>query len=283
MQLSDGRTVGYAEYGSDTGDVLVDCHGFPGSRLEAAPLAATAMQAGVRVLSLDRPGFGHSTFQKHRTFLDWPADLVEVVDRLGIARFSILGVSGGAPYALACAKMIPHRLISCGVVSGMGPLELGTAGMSRSNRIAFWMTRRTPWALRFLYGSMARSLRDEKRASATMKKQVQNIPKPDREALLANDLLATMIASTAEAFRQGTSGAVYEGRLYGSDWGFRLEDIEFKPIYLWHGALDVNVPIGMARAVAERIPGCTAVFYPDEAHLSTPLNHEKEILSALLR
>jgi pimeloyl-ACP methyl ester carboxylesterase len=281
MQLSDGRTLGFAEYGSPEGPVLVYCQGYPGSRLEAAALAAQAAEAHVRVLSLDRPGFGRSSFQQRRSFLAWPADLVALTERLGIDRYALVGASGGAPYVLACAYQIPERLLSCGIVSGIAPLTLGTTGMSRQNRLVLSLAHRAPWLLTPLLSATARSFRDDARASKAVTKAMKGMVKPDREALLAHHFVDPLAASTRETYHQGVRGAVDEGRLYGRDWGFRLEDITFQPLYLWHGALDTNVPIGMARGMAGRLAGCIATYYPDEGHISTLLNHQPEFFAAL--
>jgi pimeloyl-ACP methyl ester carboxylesterase len=94
LQLPDGRTLGFAEYGRPEGHVLVYCYGYPGSRLDAAALSAHAAEAHVRVLSLDRPGFGRSSSHEGRSLLDWPHDLVAVTEHLGIERFAVLGASG---------------------------------------------------------------------------------------------------------------------------------------------------------------------------------------------
>jgi pimeloyl-ACP methyl ester carboxylesterase len=282
LQLPDGRTVCFAEYGHVEGPVLVYCHGYPGSRLEAAFLPAHAAEAQVRVLSLDRPGYGLSSFQEHRSFLDWPRDLVALTDHLGIDRFAIVGVSGGAPYALACARQIPERLLSCGIVSGIGPLSLGTTGMSRQNRLVLFLAHRAPWLLTPLVSATARSFRDEERARKAVTSEMKQMVQPDREALLAHHVVEPLVASTRETYRQGVRGAVYEGRLYGGDWGFWLEDVTFQPLYLWHGARDINVPIGMARGVARLLAGCTATYYPDDGHFSTLLNHQPEFFAALL-
>lgn len=281
IQLSDGRTLGFAEYGSPEGQVLVYCQGTPGSRLEAAALATYATAAHVRVLSIDRPGYGRSSFQQGRSLLDWPTDLVALAERLGIDRFGVLGVSGGAPYALACAYRLPARLLSCGVMSGVGPLTLGVSGMSLQNRLGFFLARRAPWSLPLLLSAPARTFRDEAGASKTIPKMLKQMTKPDREAILAHDIVDQLAADAREAFHQGIQGAIYELRLYSRDWGFRLEDVAFQPLYLWHGALDTNVPIGMARAMAKRLPDCSATFYPDEGHLSTLLNHQQEVFAAL--
>jgi len=128
MQLPDGRTLGYASYGSGDGKHLFYGHGYPGARVEAAGLATYAAQAGLRLIAIDQPGMGRSGFQLGRRLLDWPADVMAVAGHLSIDRFAVLGVSGGGPYALACASQIPDRLTACGVACGIGPLDGGTAG-----------------------------------------------------------------------------------------------------------------------------------------------------------
>lgn len=282
MQVSDGRTLSYAEYGSSGGNVLIYFHGFPGSRFEAGALDNYGKQANIRIISPDRPGMGRSSFHTGRSLLDWPADVVALADHLHIDRFAVLGVSGGAPYALACAARIPERLISCGVVCGMGPIELGTDGMNASNRLIFFLAHRLPALLTPIIKLMARSFQDPEKARKGMAKAMQQLPKPDREALLTTPgAVESLTASAMEAYHQGVKGAVYEGGLYGRDWGFRLEDLTFQPLYLWHGELDTSVAIAMARAVASKLPNCTATFYPDEGHLSVPLRHQAEIITAL--
>jgi pimeloyl-ACP methyl ester carboxylesterase len=281
LQLPDGRTLGFAEYGSPEGNVLVYCHGYPGSRLEAAALSAHAADAHIRVLSLDRPGFGHSSFHEGRSLLDWPHDLVAVTEHLGIDRFAVMGASGGAPYALACARQIPARLLSCGIVSVIAPVRLGATGVNWQNRVVVFLVNRTPWLFTHLLGATARSFRDEQHAKAALTKTVRHMGRPDREALLAPGLVDELAASGREAYHQGVRGAVCEAGLYARDWGFRLEDIAFQPLYLWHGARDTYAPIERARAVAGNLVRCQATYYPDDGHFSTLLNHQPEFFAAL--
>jgi pimeloyl-ACP methyl ester carboxylesterase len=281
LQLPDGRTLGFAEHGSPEGNVLVYCQGYPGSRLEAAALSAHAAAAHVRVLSLDRPGFGRSSFHEGRSLLDWPHDLVAVTEHLGIDRFAVMGASGGAPYALACARQIPARLLSCGIVSTIAPVTLGVTGMNWQNRVVVFLVNQTPWLFTPLLGATARPFRDEKRAREALTKAVRRMGQPDREALLAQGLVDVLAASAREAYHQGVRGAVFEARLYARDWGFQLEDIAFQPLYLWHGARDTFAPIERARAVAGKLAHCQATYYPDEGHFSTLLNHQPEFFAAL--
>jgi pimeloyl-ACP methyl ester carboxylesterase len=275
LQLPDGRTLGFAEYGSPEGNVLVYCHGYPGSRLEAAALSAHAAEAHVRLLSLDRPGFGRSSSHEGRSLLDWPRDLVALTEHLGIERFAVMGTSGGAPYALACAQQIPARLLSCGIVSTIAPVALAS---NWQNRVVVFLVHRTPWVFTRVLGATARAFRDEQHARAALKKTLHG---PDREAVLGQGQLDVLAASAREAYRQGVRGAVSEAQLYTRDWGFRLEDITFQPLYLWHGARDTHALIEVARSVAGKLARCQATYYPDEGHFSMLLNHQPEFFAAL--
>src|SRR5438046_6812360 len=122
LRLRDGRRLGYCEHGVRAGKPILYFHGWPGSRIEAQLAAPAARRYNARLIAVDRPGFGMSDFKAHRTLLDWPADVAELADTLGLDRFAVAGVSGGGPYALACARRIPDRLTSVIVVCGLGPM-----------------------------------------------------------------------------------------------------------------------------------------------------------------
>ena len=101
--LSDGRSLSFAEYGDRQGKPVFYFHGFPGSSLEAKLAEKISLDTRVRFIGVDRPGYGFSSFKPARTISDLADDVVELADGLDIGRFSILGVSGGGPYAAACA------------------------------------------------------------------------------------------------------------------------------------------------------------------------------------
>jgi pimeloyl-ACP methyl ester carboxylesterase len=118
ITFRDGRTLAYAEYGDPDGKLVFYFHGTPGSRLEHHSDDAIARERGARIITADRPGYGHSDFQPHRTFLDWPDDVVQLADALEIERFAVCGWSGGTPHAAACAYKIPDRLTNVCLFSG---------------------------------------------------------------------------------------------------------------------------------------------------------------------
>src|SRR5258708_34742023 len=168
LQLHDGRTLGYAEYGHVEGNPLFYFHGHPGARVEAGLLAKSAAQAGLRLIGVDRPGMGLSSFQAGRHLLDSPEDVAALAQHLAIDRFAVVGVSGGGPYALACAYKIPDRLTACGIVAGMGPPEYGTVGMMTRNRLLFFLARRLPWFFPPLMWAMGRSCQEEEQARKSL-------------------------------------------------------------------------------------------------------------------
>lgn len=267
IHLRDGRTLGYAEYGVPEGKALFY---FGASRLEASFLAEPATQAGVRLIGLDRPGMGLSDFQAGRQLLDWPADVIELADGLQLDRFAVVGTSGGGPYALACAYKMPDRLTACGIVSGVGPV-----------RVRFY--QRFPWLLIPLMWVMGSFFRDEAQASKSLRRFTRSWPEADRQSLLLPDISEHWAVSMVEAFRQGARGLTYD-TLLGEErpWGFKLEDIAFSRVYLWHGERDQDVPVAMGRAVASQLPHCQATYYPGEGHLSVLVTHREEIVAALM-
>lgn len=267
LRLCDGRTLGYTTYGKPTGKTLLY---FGSSRLEAGILAQPAELLGIRLIGIDRPGMGRSTFQEGRRLLDWPADVVEVVDHLQLDRFAVVGISGGGPYALACAYAIPDRLTACGIVSGVGPVH-----------VRFY--QRLPWLLIPMMWAMSRFFQNEEQARSSLMRFTQSWSEPDRNSLLAPSIRDLWATSLAEAFRQGARGLTYDTLLAeGRPWGFKLEDIAFPRVYLWHGEQDQDVPIAMGRAVVDQLACCKATFYPEEGHLSVIVNHREEIVTTLM-
>jgi pimeloyl-ACP methyl ester carboxylesterase len=267
-QLHDGRTLGYAEFGKPEGRALFYFHGHPGSRLEARFLAAEAEAAGVRLIGVDRPGMGLSTFKSGRRLLDWPDDLIELADHLHIDRFSVVGFSGGGPYALACAYRIPVRLESCGIAAGVG-------------RINWFLAFLSQWMPYLILPMSARLFNTQEKAEETLTRFTKSWVEPDRKSLLQPGIKELMAASLVEALRQGAKGAAHDGALLGQSWGFRPEEIDFSPIYLWHGGLDNEVPIAQGRAVAEGLAHCIMMYYPEDGHISLIATHAHEIVSSL--
>ena len=280
VKLSDGRSLSFARFGDPSGKPVFYFHGFPGSRLEPRSNHDAFLKAGIQLLALDRPGIGHSTRKNKRKLLDWPDDVVEVAKILKLEKFSILGVSGGGPYALACARAIPGYLNKVTVACGLGPIDApnATSGMMLSNRVLFRYGKFFPPVLHLSTFLMVRQL--SSKPAKGLKKFVEGLPEPDRLVLSKTDAQDFVAASAVEGVRQGSAPLLEEIGIYSRSWGFKLEDLNV-PVSLFQGEVDIDVPASMARHQASLIPDCEINLYPDDGHFSLLVNHIDEIIASL--
>ncbi|KAK6537206.1 hypothetical protein TWF694_011403 [Orbilia ellipsospora] len=292
--LPDGRTLGYAEYGPSNGYPLFYFHGFPSSRIEAFPLDKVAHHRRIRVIALDRPGFGLSTFQPHRQFLDWPKDVAAFAQAKGVEKFSVLGASGGGPYAIACAKALPrHMMTSVGVFAGGPPWVAGRQHMPWFSRFSERLVNFSPTIFAGLarvivsvfdwfvnLGPIKRRL-DRVLENLRQKEQEKEKDKPEGEKLgmvgneeytaeQRRDRLLRLLYR--EPFVQGVAGFVHETKLLSDkSWGFEFEEVRYGPIRIWHGAKDYNAPIQMIRYMVDKLPNAVLTEF-DGSHF-TIANH----------
>ena len=266
LLLGDGRRLGYAQYGQPDGEPIIYFHGHPGSRLEGRFAHQAAAAAGFLVIALDRPGLGLSDIHPGRALTDWPADVAEAADKLGLSRFAVAGASGGGPYALACAWRLRGRVSRAAVVSGVGPYQVRgiTRGMRWQNRAGFQLGSRWPALAAVLMRSMHRSVID--RPERTIDALARAMSPADAEIVRRPEVRDLLIADLAEAFRQGSDGAMHDMLVLGRPWGFSLREIE-PEVYLWQGEADTLVPPAMGRYLAAQIPRCHARMLPGEGHL----------------
>ena len=278
MSLDSGLQIGVAEYGDLDGKPLLFFHGFPGSRFEAQLLEQGATERGLRVIAVDRPGFGLSDFVPDRRLLDWPGVVVELAAKRGLEKFSILAVSGGAPYAYACAKEIHERIDTLGVVCGMGPYGFKPAikAMNGIMRFGLGLSHRAPWAGSAFYRCLA-GLILTRWPKMILKIYGKHARPADREILSQEANRAIFRRSFHEAFSQGTRGPARDLVILAGDWGFKLEDINMT-VHLWHGEKDPTVPVQFSKLAHEQLPDSTLSLHPDDGHFSLPICRTSEIL-----
>jgi pimeloyl-ACP methyl ester carboxylesterase len=283
IRLPDGRTLGYAEAGDTAGTPVLHFHGSPSCRLDvmAAEFDSIAERLGVRLLAIDRPGMGLSDPKSGRTILDWPADVLAFADALGLSRFSALGLSGGGPYAAACAVRIPHRLRSVGMVCGVAPADVAEArvGIGHQARRLRFLARWFPWALRRGLRTMATMAATQPTSFFT--RFAAELPDVDHEAIGSAARRTHVIGVMREAFRRGEEGVLVDLRLTSHGWGFQLSQIPIV-MNLWFAGKDVYVPPAAGRYLAAALPRSEARFYPNEGHVSILFNRFEEVLAGLL-
>lgn len=280
IQLADGRAMAYLQLGDPAGRPVLYCHGYPGSRLEARLAANAAGRLGLRLLAPDRPGFGASSFQKGRRLGDWAADVAELADRSMLERFDVVGVSGGGPYALACAAGFPERVTGLALVASLGPVTAGALprDMALLNRSVLALAARCPATARLVVGILTHWFRRE--PDRYYARMLAGAPAADRRVLADAAYRRLLQESTAQALLQGGRGPAWDLTLLAGAWDFRLEDIRL-PVRIWQGLADDIVPPAMARDLAARLPGSAVHFLPEEGHLSLIVGHLGDVLADL--
>ncbi|KAF2251187.1 alpha/beta-hydrolase [Trematosphaeria pertusa] len=285
LTLPDTRTLGFATYGSTipSDPVIFMFHGLPGCRIVGRGWDRICKKIGARLITIDRPGCGLSTLAD-RGLTDWPEDVVSLADHLGIRRFSVLGASGGGPFALACARFIPkERLRGTTVVCGIGPME---ALPDTVPYLSWRLMGITPWCLKLV----ARYLllpsiifpyrtRDPSRLKRVLEDQCKT---PEEKALISNDSdsdfhLDDSVAALLEAFRQGTAGCMQDGAVLATDWGFDLKEVDSEKVWLVHGDQDTHAPVKMAQWIDERLGGGRLRVLEGKTHFTIWKDHSEEI------
>ncbi|KAL9096197.1 MAG: hypothetical protein Q9165_001720 [Trypethelium subeluteriae] len=288
VTLLDGRTLGFATYGARTGPALFHFHSLPSSRLEAATWDAAAQKLGARIIGIDRPGIGLSTFHPRRKLSQWPLDVAQLADHLGIERFRVVGVEAGAPYALACAQYLPReQLRGVGVLAGMGPFDWQTMGqMWMANRIAWNAAAFFPGLMRLwvdaYLGSMARDP-DPAVLHEALRKRLGSLPFRAQEEIVDEEDLFSMVEALRESFREGPEGIADDIRLMASSWGFTLEEVEFPGVRLWYRTDDRRMPVGIGRGMARRLPNAELTEYQGAFQFGIGIDHTEDVMRDILK
>lgn len=282
IPLASGRRVAVLEYGAPDGAPLFFFHGWPAAGMQGAMLDADARALGIRVLSPDRPGIGASDFHPGRRLLDWPPLLRELAATLGITRCHVLGVSGGGPYALACAWALPDLVERAGVVCGAPEIATiaDTRGLQPAYRLLIALHRRSP----ALTGSLFHVLRPLGRIPTPPWMVGLGarflFPPSDVAALTDSGSGRLAVSAMRECWRQSALGTFTDAQIYAAPWGFARGEIRV-PVRLWHGAEDRSFAPALAEATAREIPGCTFRLVPGVGHYSLPIRHAREIIADL--
>jgi pimeloyl-ACP methyl ester carboxylesterase len=270
------RRIGIHQYGNKDGIPVFYCHAFPGSRLDGNVLNFNehAIKADVRIIAVDRPGIGLSDYQSKRSLLDWGDDISVIADKLNINKFSIVGFSGGGPYALSCASKMPERIHSVGFVSGMGPIEYKES--KKDN--AMLIPRQISLLRKVIATAIDKSIRHTPGIITQAMRTI--LPKADVDYLCEDGNIHKLQLFFSENFKQGGDGFLKESEIYRQPWGFELSRIKPR-VHLWQGGVDRNVGVRSARKIAQEIPDCKVHFMDDEGHFSLIGKYLGDILEEL--
>ena len=242
-------------------------HGTPGSRLGPRPRSSVLHRLGVRLISFDRPGYGGSDRMAGRRVADVSADVLAIATACELDRFAVVGRSGGGPYALACAALLPDRVTRAAVLVGLAPHGADGLdwfdGMAQSNVTEFTAAVNGYEDIVAHTKVMASEVRaDPARLLARLQ---ADLPDPDRRVVADHGIRSMLLETYAEALRTSDYGWVDDAMAFCSPWGFDPASVTV-PVLLWHGAHDVFSPASHARWLADRIPSAAVVVQAGAAH-----------------
>jgi pimeloyl-ACP methyl ester carboxylesterase len=227
VRLPDGRSVTFSVAGPDDGFPVVYCHGAIGSPRWRTPELDTLIERlRIRYLMVNRPGFAGSDPSPGRTVVDFARDVGDLMSALDYDRFSVVGVSAGAPYALACGWALAERVVGLAAVSPLVP----RVGLGASSGLRYRIAA-VPFGLTGV-----------------------------------GPALAYMCLRALRLHGQAPTRAMIEDYLVcRSHWGFDPGDMRI-PVTVWHGQDDRLVPLSHTLTLAAAIPGCAARVEPGGGH-----------------
>jgi len=266
IELRDGRRLGFTATGPAHGIPVVYCHGAIGTPIgRSAALEAIAWDLGVRHVAVSRPGFGGSDRAPGRTVASFAADLVELVDSLGLARFSLVGVSAGGPYALAAARSMPDRVAAVAICSSLSPrcAPHRSPGLSPCNRAALLALAHAPGLCAALGDAALPLIRRHPELLA--RAIAAGAARGERAALAAPAERRAASESFLAAAGGGVRGMIEDYHVCARGWGFSPREVTVE-VQLWHGLADPLVHVDHALALAAELPRCEVFFDPDEGH-----------------
>ena len=265
VRRDDGSVITCEVAGEPGAAPVVLCHGLADSRLSARMFAEVADELGLRIVVPDRPGTGRTGPRRLAQLADWVADARLVLDALRIDTAALVGVSGGGPFAAACAARLPGRVSHLTLMSALGAPGWPTSGMAAGERLSLEAARRVPGFGGWFLGRLAALARTS--PELFLRVATSELPGIDRRALEQPGLRDPFLANYLEAFRQGSQGVGQDLRVLTRPWGFELESIQ-APALVCHGDADRTVPPGHARLFAAAIPGAQLRIYPGHGHFS---------------
>lgn len=281
LTLPDGRVYAYEQWGDPDGLPLFWIHGTPGGRLSRYPDVSLWERLRLRVITVDRPGYGLSTPLPGRAVSHIAADVASVADHLSIGRFAVHGASGGGPHALAIAALLGDRVLACSAVCSAAPVEPDEiAAMLEINQVGYRiMTEQgragiteflTPWRERMLADPVA-----------GLRAAIADAPEQDHEWLSRPDVQQVHAESLTDALAPGLDGWVDDGMsLEIEPWGFDPSTIAC-PTDFWHSDDDANCPLSATRRLVDAVVGARLTVWEGQGH-TAPSRNAEQVLTELI-
>jgi pimeloyl-ACP methyl ester carboxylesterase len=266
FELPDGRLAQYWLGGADSGPLVAFLHGCPDTRHAAMTGAEAARAIGVRLLAVNRPGYGASGLHDS-TQTSVADDLLAVADHVGADDLALLGMSIGGSYAVTAAAAHPDRVRALGLVA------------TQFDRFEPGSVAEVVERFRPEFAAWARGIAPDDADDAALARRWRD-GLPAQDAALLATLTDAAVADAAREVLAQHDGYLRDAALAFRAWDRPPEDVAC-PTHLWYGELDTAAPLAEGEALAGRLPQAHLVVRRGTTHLSTLMGHWPDLLATL--
>lgn len=257
--------MAYREFGAPDGWPVLALHGTPGSALMYGIVAQAAAQLGLRFVAPDRWGYGGTDPHPRPSLAAWARDAAELIGGLGLTEVSVVGLSGGSPYAVATAAELGSRVQKLALAVPVGPMVGAAPGpqLGLLHKLVYFGVGRRPRLVRSLFGGYRRLLSwsPERAVSVIALGQCRQ----DRELLEIPAIQRFLSDTFRDGLEPGAVGPAIDLELFSSAWDIPLEQISSET-RIWIGREDRLVPLSAARALAAEISGAVLTELDGRGH-----------------
>jgi pimeloyl-ACP methyl ester carboxylesterase len=283
VTTASGRELLVQEGGDPDGRAILIHLGTPGSRLLYRPHLVDAVERGIRLISYDRPGYGGSTSHPGRRIADCAEDTRAVVDALEVDRFAVWGVSGGGPHALACASLLPDRVVAAATLASPAPFDADGldwwADTGQENIDDDVLILNDPEAGRAKLAKDRLEYFDP--SEPDLAKTHPTLFSPADAAAMTDELGEYLRNRNRTGLAPGIEGVWEDSVAILTPWGFSVDTIR-APVMVWHGRQDRMVPFGHGEWLVGRLPNAEPRLSNEDGHLTLVQDRVPEVHAWLL-
>lgn len=272
------------ELGDPKGKPALYFHGWPSSAIEAWPLHNAAEKHGLRLIAINRPGYGRSGIVRLSSFTTWAEYVESLVQHLGLDSIHIIAMSGGTPFGLAGAVRLSKKVNGIHVVSGLGPAHESEVLKTLNPGIRFLLNvgKWTPNVGRLGLACAGIFVRALPGVPENLIRFDPHLSPADRDVFKEGRMNGLMNGIAAKAFQQGSYGPWQDGWLYCRPWNIPFETMNTRCVF-WHGSSDGITSVYMIKKLVQQIPAAELLVWKEEGHFSTPWAHTEELVKSVLR
>ena len=270
LSLSDGRQLSFSVIGE--GAPIIYFHSTASSRLEILLLKELACNKSFKLIGVDRPGYGLSTYTPRNNFREFTKDVNCLMAHLALDSFALVAWSGGGPFGLAYLALFPERVTKAVIIGSPAlPFNIATAHNNSLARFIMKIPALGIWGIKRFRAEVLKANKDITAFLESKKgqKMIESWPEPDAKFFANPYWLTLMYGSIAEGFHQKNEGikAVFEEhQLFTKLWTEPISLIPDDKVFLWHGTEDTTCRVENAYQLNDIIPTAKLKIFHGKGH-----------------